>query len=98
MANVSKWYQTVAMEVYLPFNFAIVFSLVYFRCQLPIDAPNCPALLGAICDQRKKSVKYNLKLGTIIILSVHILQNDSVDTGSLPVDDFVKHSPSYFRP
>jgi len=81
MANVSKWYQTVAMEVYLPFNFAIVFSLVYFRCLLPIDAP-----------------KYNLKLGTIIIQTVHILQNDSADTGSLPVNDFVKHSPSYFRP
>ena len=41
MANVSKWYQTVAMEVYLPFNYAIVFSLVYFRCLLPIAAPNC---------------------------------------------------------
>jgi hypothetical protein len=54
MANVSKWYQTVAMEVYLPFNFAIVFSLVYFRCLLPIDAQNCPALLGDMLRSKKK--------------------------------------------
>jgi hypothetical protein len=37
------------------------------------------------------------KLGTIIIQTVHILQHDSADTGSLPVKDFVKHSPSYFQ-
>ncbi len=28
------------------------------------------------------------KLGTIIIQTVHILQHDSVDTGSLPMEDF----------
>jgi hypothetical protein len=37
------------------------------------------------------------KLGTIIIQTVHILQHDNADTGSLPVEDFVKHSPTYFQ-
>jgi hypothetical protein len=37
------------------------------------------------------------KLGTIIIQTVHILQHDKADTGSLPVEDFVKHSPTYFQ-
>ncbi len=37
------------------------------------------------------------KLGTIIIQTVHILQLDSADTGSLPVEDFVKHNPNYFQ-
>jgi hypothetical protein len=41
------------------------------------------------------------KLGTIIIQTglsnVHILQYDSADTGSLPVEDFVKHNPSYLQ-
>ena len=37
------------------------------------------------------------KLGTIIIQTVHILQHDNADTGSLPVEDFVKHSPTYFN-
>ncbi len=37
------------------------------------------------------------KLGTIIIQTVHILQHDNANTGSLPVEDFVKHSPSYFQ-
>jgi hypothetical protein len=37
------------------------------------------------------------KSGIIIIQTVHILQHDSADTGSLPVEDFVKHSPSYFQ-
>ena len=36
------------------------------------------------------------KLGTIIIQTVHILQHNSADTGSLPVEDIVKHNPSYF--
>ncbi len=36
------------------------------------------------------------KLGTIIIQTVHILQHDNADTGSLPVEDFAKHNPSYF--
>jgi hypothetical protein len=34
------------------------------------------------------------KLGTIIIQPVHILQHDSADTGSLPLEDFVKHNPA----
>jgi len=34
------------------------------------------------------------KLGTIIIQTVHMLQHDSADTGSLPVEDFIKHSQS----
>jgi hypothetical protein len=33
------------------------------------------------------------KLGTIIIQTVHILQPDNADTGSLPVED----SPTYFQ-
>jgi hypothetical protein len=37
------------------------------------------------------------KLGNIIIQTVHILQHDNADTGSLPVEDFVKHNPSYFQ-
>jgi hypothetical protein len=37
------------------------------------------------------------KLGTIIIQTVHILQHDNADTDSLPVEDFVKHSPTYFQ-
>ncbi len=37
------------------------------------------------------------KLGTIIFQTVHILQHDSADTGSLPVEDFVKHNLSYFQ-
>jgi hypothetical protein len=40
------------------------------------------------------------KLGTIIIQTVHILQLDSVDTGSLPnvpMEDFFKHIPNYFQ-
>jgi hypothetical protein len=36
------------------------------------------------------------KLGTIIIQTINILQHYSADTGSLPVEDFVKHNPSYF--
>ncbi len=35
------------------------------------------------------------KLSTIIIQTVHILQHDSADTGSLQVEDFVKHNPRY---
>ncbi len=31
------------------------------------------------------------KLGTFIIETVHILQHDSVDKGSFPEEDFVKH-------
>ncbi len=34
------------------------------------------------------------KLGTIIIQIVHI---DSVDTGSLPIEDIFKHNPNYFQ-
>jgi hypothetical protein len=30
------------------------------------------------------------KLGTIIIQTVYILQHDNADTGSLPVEDFLK--------
>ncbi len=30
------------------------------------------------------------KLGTIFIQTVHIRQHDSVDTGSLPMEDFLK--------
>jgi hypothetical protein len=37
------------------------------------------------------------KLGTIIIQTVHILQHDNADTGSLQVEDFVKHSLTYFQ-
>ncbi len=29
--SVPYWYRRVAIEVYLPFNFAVVFPLVYFR-------------------------------------------------------------------
>jgi hypothetical protein len=35
------------------------------------------------------------KLGTVIIQSVHILQHDSAETGSLPVGDFGIHNPIY---
>ncbi len=35
------------------------------------------------------------KLGTFIIQTVHILQHDNADIGSLPEVDFVKHSPSF---
>ena len=37
------------------------------------------------------------KWGTIIIQTVHILQLDSADTGSLPMEDFFKHIPIYFQ-
>jgi hypothetical protein len=37
------------------------------------------------------------KLGTIIIKTVQILQNERVDTGSLPMEDFFKHNPNYFQ-
>jgi hypothetical protein len=39
------------------------------------------------------------KRGTIIIqtVRVHILQLNSADTGSLPMDDFIKHIPNYFQ-
>ena len=37
------------------------------------------------------------KLGTIIIQTVRILQLDSADTGSLPMEDFFKHIPNYFQ-
>jgi hypothetical protein len=37
------------------------------------------------------------KWGTVIILTVHILQLDSADTGSLPMEDFFKHIPNYFQ-
>ena len=37
------------------------------------------------------------KLCTIIIKTVHILKHDKANTGSLPVEDFVKHSPTYFQ-
>ncbi len=37
------------------------------------------------------------KLGTIIIQTVHILQHESADTGSLPMEDFFKHNPTYFQ-
>ncbi len=36
------------------------------------------------------------KLG-IIIQTVHILQHDNADTGSLPMEDYFKHKPSYFQ-
>ncbi len=35
------------------------------------------------------------KLGTIIIQTVYILQHDSADTGSLPMDDFSQNNPNY---
>ncbi len=39
------------------------------------------------------------KLGTIIIqTSVHILQHDSADTGSVPMKDFLKHNPIKLLP
>jgi hypothetical protein len=34
---------------------------------------------------------------TIIIQTVHILQVDSADTGSRPLDHFFKHNPNYFQ-
>ncbi len=34
------------------------------------------------------------KLGTIIIQTVHILQHESVYTGSLPMEEFSKHNPN----
>jgi hypothetical protein len=37
------------------------------------------------------------KLGTIIILTFHILQLDSANTGSLPMEDFLEHNPNYFQ-
>jgi hypothetical protein len=37
------------------------------------------------------------RLGTIIIQTVHILQHESADTGSLPMEDFFKHNPNYFQ-
>jgi hypothetical protein len=37
------------------------------------------------------------KLGTIIIQTVHILQHDSADTGSLPIKNFFKHIPNNFQ-
>jgi hypothetical protein len=37
------------------------------------------------------------KLGTSIIEAVHILQHDSADTDSLPMEDFVKQNPTYFQ-
>jgi hypothetical protein len=37
------------------------------------------------------------KLGTIIIQTVHILQHDSADTGSLPMENFFKYNPNYFQ-
>jgi hypothetical protein len=37
------------------------------------------------------------KLGTIFIWTVHILQHESADTGSLPMEDFFKHNPNYFQ-
>jgi hypothetical protein len=36
------------------------------------------------------------KLGTNIIWTVHILQHESADTGSLPMEDFFKHNPNRF--
>jgi hypothetical protein len=49
------------------------------------------ALMAQYLKVRKR------QLGTIIIQTVHILQHDSADTGSLPVENFVKHNPSYFQ-
>ncbi len=37
------------------------------------------------------------KLGTIIIQIVHILQLDSADTGSLPIENIFKHNPNHFQ-
>ncbi len=37
------------------------------------------------------------KLGTIIIQIVHILQLDSADTGSLPIEDIFKHNPNHLQ-
>jgi hypothetical protein len=37
------------------------------------------------------------KLGIIIIQTVHIQKHDNADTGSLRVEEFLKHSPSYFQ-
>jgi hypothetical protein len=37
------------------------------------------------------------KLGTIIIQTVHILQHDIADAGSLSVEDLATHNPSYVQ-
>jgi hypothetical protein len=37
------------------------------------------------------------KLGTIIIQTVHILQHDSADTGSLPKRDLCMANSNYFQ-
>ncbi len=37
------------------------------------------------------------KLGTIFIQTVLILQHESMDTDSLPMEDFLKHNPNYFQ-
>jgi hypothetical protein len=38
------------------------------------------------------------KLGTIIIQTVQILQHESLDTGSLPMEDFlINQNPNYFH-
>ncbi len=38
-----------------------------------------------------------IKLGTIIIQTVHILQHDSADTGLLPKRDFCMVTSNYFQ-
>ncbi len=38
-----------------------------------------------------------LGLGSFIIQTVHILQHESSDTGSLPMEDFFKHNTNYFQ-
>jgi hypothetical protein len=38
------------------------------------------------------------KLGTIIIIIVHILQHDNADTGSLPMGYFSMANSNYFQP
>ncbi len=37
------------------------------------------------------------KWGTIHIQTFHILQLDSADTGTLPMEDFFKHIPNNFQ-
>jgi hypothetical protein len=49
------------------------------------------------CVEIKENVAFPHWARTIIIHNLQILQNDSADTGSLPMEYFLKNNSSYFQ-
>ncbi len=53
MANDRNWPQTVAIDVCLPYNFAVVFDFMYFRFR-----PSEAKLIGNVLTNRQNATNY----------------------------------------